>query len=202
MSILKIKNSEGDYITVPALVGPTGATGPTGPKGDKGDSGKNGTNVLVSTTTPTDSEVEVWINPNATSEITDLQNQIDVLTNELTAAKNRITELEEDTGWQPLSLYSGISAVRSRIRRKAGVVYLEIINMTGYTLTQPFVLIPEGFRPDSASADNSYRWAAPTTGANWTRPEIHADGEMSIYSSTTTAGTWTDIIVSYIAAGY
>lgn len=124
------------------------------------------------------------------------------MTSELIAAKNRITELEEDTGWQTLSLNSGISAVRSRIRRKAGVVYLEIINLTGYTLAQPFGLIPEGFRPDSASANNSYRWAAPTTGANWTRPEIHANGEISIYSSTTSAGTWTDIVVSYIAAGY
>lgn len=198
MSILKIKDGN-DFVTIPALIGPQGPQGPAGPQGEPGISG---TNIKVSETEPTDNNVEVWINPGATSDVTDLQNQVMTLRNELTAAKNRITELEEDTGWQTLSLYSGVSAVRSRIRRKAGVVYLEIINMTGYTLTQPFTLIPEGFRPDSASADNSYRWAAPTTGANWTRPEIHADGEMSIYSSTTTAGTWTDIIVSYIAAGY
>lgn len=198
MSVLKIKNND-TFVSIPAI---TGAQGPIGPQGPKGEPGISGTNIKVSSSEPMDANVEVWINPNATSEVQDLQNQIATLNNELTAAKNRITELEEDTGWQPLNLYSGISAVRSRIRRKAGVVYLEIINMTGYTLTQPFALIPEGFRPDSASADNSYRWAAPTTGANWTRPEIHADGEMSIYSSTTTAGTWTDIIVSYIAAGY
>lgn len=198
MSVLKIKNND-TFISIPTI---TGAQGPIGPQGPKGEPGISGTNIRVSSDEPADTNVEVWINPTATSEITDLQNQISTLTNELTAAKNRITELEEDTGWQTLSLYSGISAVRSRIRRKAGVVYLEIINMTGYTLAQPFVLIPEGFRPDAASINNSYRWAAPTTGANWTRPEIHADGEMSIYSSTTTAGTWTDIVVSYIAAGY
>jgi hypothetical protein len=198
MSILKIKNND-TFISIPTI---TGAQGPAGPQGPKGEPGISGTNIKVSNSEPTDTNVEVWINPNATSEITDLQNQITTLTNELTVAKNRIAELEEDTGWQILSLYSGISAVRSRIRRKAGVVYLEIINLTGYTLAQPFGLIPEGFRPDSASANNSYRWAAPTTGANWTRPEIHANGEISIYSSTTSAGTWTDIVVSYIAAGY
>lgn len=202
MAILKIKDENGTYITIPAISGANGQTGAVGPMGPAGPAGKDGTNIVVSTTQPTDSDVQVWINPSATSEVADLQNQISTLTSELTAAKNRITELEEDTGWQTLSLYSNVSAVRSRVRRKAGVVYLEIINLTGYTLAQPFGLIPEGFRPDVASADNSYRWAAPTTGANWTRPEIHASGEISIYSSTTSAGTWTDIIVSYVAAGY
>lgn len=75
MSVLKIKNND-TFISIPTIAG---AQGPIGPQGPKGDSGKDGTNVLVSTTTPTDSEVEVWINPNATSEITDLQNQIDAL---------------------------------------------------------------------------------------------------------------------------
>lgn len=202
MAILKIKDENGTYITIPAITGANGQAGAVGPMGPAGPAGKDGTNVEVSNTQPTDENVEIWINPSATSEVADLQNQISILTSELTAAKNRIATLEEDTGWQALNLYSGISAVRSRIRRKAGVVYLEIINLTGYTLAQPFGLIPEGFRPDSASANNSYRWAAPTTGANWTRPEIHANGEISIYSSTTSAGTWTDIVVSYIAAGY
>lgn len=197
MSILKIKNND-TFISIPAI---TGAQGPVGPQGPKGEPGISGTNIKVSNSEPVDTNVEVWINPSATSEIQDLQNQISTLTNELTAAKNKIATLEEDTGWQNLALASGVSAVRSRIRKKAGVVYLEIINLTGWTTTTAFATIPSGFRPASASADNSYRWAAPTTGANWTRPEISASGTICIYATTTTAGTWTDIVISYIAEG-
>ena len=197
MSILKIKNND-TFISIPTI---TGAQGPAGPQGPKGEPGISGTNIKVSTTEPSDSNVEVWINPTATSEVVDLKKQIATLTSELTVAKNRIAELEEDTGWQNLALASGVSAVRSRIRKKAGVVYLEIINLTGWTTTTAFATIPSGFRPASASADNSYRWAAPTTGANWTRPEISTSGTICIYATTTTAGAWTDIVVSYIAEG-
>lgn len=145
-------------------------------------------NLVVSTSTPTASTAEAWINPNGQTTITALQ--------------NRIAVLEDDTGWQNLSLASGVSAVRARIRRKCGIVFLEIINLTGWTTQTAFTTIPAGFRPDTASVNNTYRWAAPTTGANWTRPEFKADGGLCIFTTTTTAGAWTDVIVSYIPVGY
>lgn len=145
-------------------------------------------NLVVSTSTPTASTAEAWINPNGQTTITSLQ--------------NRIAVLEDDTGWKNLTLASGVSAVRARIRRKCGIVFLEIINLTGWTTQTTFTTIPEGFRPDTASVNNTYRWAAPTTGANWTRPEFKADGGLCIFTTTTTAGAWTDVIVSYIPVGY
>lgn len=145
-------------------------------------------NVVVSTSTPTASTAEVWINPNGQTTITNVA--------------NRVTALEADTGWQNLSLASGVSAIRARIRRKNGVVYCEIINLTGWTKTNAVCTIPDGFRPDTSGADNSYRWAAPTTGANWTRPEISSAGVLCIYTTTTTEGAWTDFVATWIAAGY
>lgn len=143
-------------------------------------------NVVVSTSQP--SSGDVWINPNGQATIADLQ--------------NRIAVLEDDTGWQNLSLASGVSAARARVRRKCGIVFLEIINLTGWTTQATFTTLPVGFRPDAASINNTYRWAAPTTGANWTRPEFKTDGGICIFTTTTTAGAWTDVIVSYIPVGY
>ena len=143
-------------------------------------------NVVVSTSQP--SSGDVWINPDGQSDLTSLT--------------NRVASLEEDTGWINLPLVSGVSAVRSRYRRKNGVVYIEIINLTGWTTQTTFATLPVGFRPDTASINNTYRWACPTTGANWTRPEFKTDGGICIFTTTTTAGAWTDVIVSYIPAGY
>ena len=42
MSVLKIKDAEGNWTDIPALVGPQGEQGPQGPKGDKGDTGERG----------------------------------------------------------------------------------------------------------------------------------------------------------------
>ena len=48
MAILRVKQEDGTWAEVPAIVGPqgpqgeTGATGPQGPKGDKGDKGDTG----------------------------------------------------------------------------------------------------------------------------------------------------------------
>ena len=42
MSVLKIKDAEGNWQSIPALVGPQGEQGPQGPKGDKGDTGERG----------------------------------------------------------------------------------------------------------------------------------------------------------------
>lgn len=95
MSVLKIKNND-TFISIPTITGAQGPIGPQGPKGDKGDSGKDGTNVLVSTTVPIDNEVEVWINPTATSEVADMQNNIGALDNSITSISNRVTELEND----------------------------------------------------------------------------------------------------------
>jgi hypothetical protein len=77
MSILKIKNND-TFISIPTI---TGAQGPAGPQGPKGEPGISGTNIKVSTTEPSDSNVEVWINPTAASEIDDLQAQIIELQN-------------------------------------------------------------------------------------------------------------------------
>lgn len=76
MSILKIKDDKGEYIAIPAIMGPKGEKGEPGEQGPKGDSGLNGTNIKVSSTEPEDENVEVWINPSASSEIKDLESRI------------------------------------------------------------------------------------------------------------------------------
>lgn len=72
MSVLKIKNND-TFISIPTIAG---ARGPIGPQGPKGEPGISGTNIKVSSNEPTDTNVEVWINPTATGEIEDLQNAI------------------------------------------------------------------------------------------------------------------------------
>ena len=42
MSILKVRNENGDFEDIPALVGPTGAAGPRGPAGPQGPAGPKG----------------------------------------------------------------------------------------------------------------------------------------------------------------
>lgn len=96
MAILKIKDENGTYITIPAITGASGQTGAVGPMGPAGPAGKDGTNIEVSDTQPTDENVEIWINPTATSEIADMQNNISVLDNSVTLISNRVTELEND----------------------------------------------------------------------------------------------------------
>lgn len=89
MAILKIKDENGTYITIPAITGANGQTGAVGPMGPAGPAGKDGTNIEVSNTQPTDEKVEIWINPTATSEIADIQNSV-------ASISNRVTELEND----------------------------------------------------------------------------------------------------------
>lgn len=75
MSILKIRDGS-DFVSIPALVGPEGPKGEKGDQGIQGMAGKDGTNIEVSTTEPIDTDVEVWINPSATSEVEDLSNNV------------------------------------------------------------------------------------------------------------------------------
>lgn len=75
MSILKIRDGS-DFVSIPTLIGPQGPRGEKGETGSQGLNGKDGTNIEVSDIQPVDESVEVWINPSATSEITDLQNSI------------------------------------------------------------------------------------------------------------------------------
>lgn len=50
-NILRVKDDSGNWIDIPAIIGPTGPQGPTGPKGDKGDTGAaakiNGNNAIT-----------------------------------------------------------------------------------------------------------------------------------------------------------
>lgn len=82
MSILKIKDGD-EFVSIPTLIGPQGPRGERGETGPQGANGKDGTNIQVSSTQPTDSNVEVWINPNAISTIEEVQNEVNVLTNRL-----------------------------------------------------------------------------------------------------------------------
>lgn len=75
MSILKIKDGN-EFVSIPTLIGPQGPRGERGETGPQGANGKDGTNIQVSSTQPTDSNVEVWINPSASSEIKDLESRI------------------------------------------------------------------------------------------------------------------------------
>lgn len=75
MSILKIRDGS-DFVSIPALVGPQGPKGEKGETGLQGLNGRDGTNIEVSNTQPVDENVEVWINPSATSEIKDLESSM------------------------------------------------------------------------------------------------------------------------------
>lgn len=50
-------------------------------------------NVVVSTSTPTASTAQVWINPSATSEITDVQNLVTNLQTQIATLQNTVTKL-------------------------------------------------------------------------------------------------------------
>ena len=64
MSVLKIKDEQGQWIEIPVL------KGKDGDKGDKGESG-----VYVGTEAPTDESVDVWIDSDGTADdiVTDVQ---------------------------------------------------------------------------------------------------------------------------------
>lgn len=53
--------------------GATGSTGPMGPKGDKGDTGNSG--VAISTTQPTDPNVNIWIDTSDGETITNAESE-------------------------------------------------------------------------------------------------------------------------------
>lgn len=140
MSILKIKDSDGNYISVPAIVGPPGAAGAIGPKGDKGDRGKDGTNIQVSNTAPMDSEVEVWINPSATSEVEDLLNIINTL-------QGRIEALESK---EKTVIYSGAllgesSVTLANVKRYLDVyVKIQFGDLTAPAITMKYTIDTQG----------------------------------------------------------
>lgn len=86
MPILKVKDNNGNYITIPSIIGPAG---PVGPAGSTGPAGKDGTNIEISNTQPTDENVEVWINPSATSTVEDLLNIINILQDRIEALESK-----------------------------------------------------------------------------------------------------------------
>lgn len=82
-NFLSVKDANGNWISIPAFVGdtgpqgpqgpqgiqgpqgPVGATGPQGPAGPQGPTGSTGkSGVHVGSSAPSDSSVNVWIDPN------------------------------------------------------------------------------------------------------------------------------------------
>ena len=110
--------------------GPKGDTGATGPKGDKGDTGDSG--VYYGTETPTDPNVNVWIDPNGDpdpieelreaignvpsgstveGQISDLKSAIDLVDDNLFTA-SEMTPNTTASGWR-LNESNGLSASNS-----------------------------------------------------------------------------------------
>lgn len=104
----------------------------------------------------------------------------------------------EDTGWQDLTLNDGITADRARVRRKNGIVFLEIRNLKGWTLQNYFLTVPEGFRMSSGA---TYRFVVPSASTTWARVEYWANGGMAVYVTSGTEGAWIDVVLSYIPDG-
>lgn len=154
-------------------------------------------NVYVGTSEPPNSNIECWINPDGQSSLESLNNRINALEQGSESLNNRINALEQDTGWQNISLVSGVSAKRARVKKRNGVVFLEILELKNWSLKDVCAIIPEGFRPDTV-AEMPFRYAAATGGSNFARPEVNSNGEIIIYATTGTAGSWVDLVISYL----
>lgn len=144
MPILKIKDNNGNYITIPSIIGPAG---PAGPAGGTGPAGKDGTNIQVSTTQPIDSEVEVWINPSATTEVEDLLNTINIL-------QDRIEALESK---EKTVIYSGALLGESSVTLANVKRYLDV-----------YVKIQFG---DVTESGITMKYTIDTQGHSTTRPQ-------------------------------
>lgn len=130
MAILKIKDENGTYITIPAITGANGQTGAVGPMGPAGPAGKDGTNIEVSNTQPVDENVKVWINPSATSEVEDLLNTINIL-------QGRIEALESK---EKTIIYSGALLGESSVTLANVKRYLDVyVKIQFGDLTEPAI---------------------------------------------------------------
>lgn len=69
MAIMQIKDSNGNFITIPAIQGPQGATGASG--------------VYYGTEEPTDPTVNLWVDPSGSLTESYSKTQIDTLLNAL-----------------------------------------------------------------------------------------------------------------------
>lgn len=147
MVILKIKDENGTYITIPAITGANGQTGAVGPMGPAGPAGKDGTNIEVSDTQPTDENVEIWINPSATTEVEDLLNTINTL-------QDRIEALESK---EKTVIYSGALLGESSVTLANVKRYLDV-----------YVKIQFG---DVAASGITMKYTIDTQGHSTTRPQ-------------------------------
>ena len=91
MEILKIKDSQGNWVEISAIIGPKGDTGEQGPKGqqgpkgDTGPQGEKGKDTVWMGSEEPSADYNIWIDPNGTStdELAtkkDLENKQDKLT--------------------------------------------------------------------------------------------------------------------------
>lgn len=63
MSVLKVKNADGTWTDIPALVGPQGEQGPQGPKGDQGPEGPQGIQGPEGPQGPAGANIPVYVLP-------------------------------------------------------------------------------------------------------------------------------------------
>ena len=76
-AMMRIRNENGEYVDIPALVGPRGPTGPKGATGEQGPKGATGDpGVHIGSEEPT-GETRVWIIPNG--EATDLEGEYELI---------------------------------------------------------------------------------------------------------------------------
>lgn len=139
MSILKIRDGS-DFVSIPALIGPQGPRGEKGETGSQGLNGRDGTNIEVSNTQPVDENVEIWVNPSATTEVEDLLNTINIL-------QDRIEALESK---EKTVIYSGAllgesSVTLANVKRYLDVyVKIQFGDLTGPATTMKYTIDTQG----------------------------------------------------------
>lgn len=137
-----------------------------------------GSNVEVSTTEPSNSGVNVWLNPSGTTGASDLQLQIDVLNTKLSALQN--IEVKACT------LADGVTGEVAAYRFGGNIVYivgLAILSSVETGKWNPICTIPFPPQYTNRTTDFSIENNANDVA---THARITSDGVLHIYPTTTT----------------
>lgn len=137
-----------------------------------------GSNVEVSTTEPSNSGVDVWLNPSGSTGTGDLQSQIDVLNNKLSVLQN--IEVKACT------LADGVTGEVTAYRFGGNIIYIVGFVILGSVRTgawNPICTIPFPPKYTNRTTDFSIENNANDIA---THARITLDGMLSVYPTTTT----------------
>lgn len=137
-----------------------------------------GSNVEVSTTEPSNSGVDVWLNPSGSTDTSDLQLQIDVLNNKLSALQN--IEVKDCT------LADGVTGEVTAYRFGGNIVYiagLVILSSVGTGRWNSICTIPFPPKYTNRTTDFSIENNGNDVAAH---ARILNNGMLSVYPTTTT----------------